>query len=347
MYAILRILNDARLGQMPSIKHVIIIISLLFSSSISLNAAVLFKGCNYINAFNDCVLNGNVAEIYIFDEIDDETLKRISHFNNLLFSDLPFPIVNVNTVGGSIDAGMKIGRILRQRKATVQSGDYFGQSSVPACSSSCVKIAAGATTRNLLRIGLHQSIFYAYQEDGSVIKKPLTPEQTKAEDDYYTEMGILREVRDIELNTAFNEMHEIIYKTQLPLTEQKLHQLGFLMREPAIGQLALYNLESNEPPADERKLKAAFEETNDSFFAFKLGQRYLFGLFGAPINIPVAKEWLHTAADANNADSLYLLGYIVEHVEKPVDIHLAKKYYRKSAALGNKHSNKVLRLFKK
>jgi hypothetical protein len=315
--------------------------SVLLSSSISLNAAVLFKGCNYINAFNDCVLNGNVSEIYIFDEIDEETLKRISHFHTLLPSDRPFPIVNVNTVGGSIDFGMKIGRILRQRKATVQSGDYFGQSSVPTCSSSCVKIAAGATTRNLLRIGLHQSVFHSYQEDGSVTKKALTPEQIKNEDNYYVEMGISKEVRDLELKTAFNEMHEIIYKQHLPLAEQRLNQLGFLMSKPDDVKINLYDINSVEPPADERKLKAAFEETNDSFFAFKLGQRYLFGLFGAPITVPIAKEWLKSAAELNNSDALYLLGYIAQKIEKVPDIPLALDYYRKSAASGNSQAAKV------
>lgn len=338
-----RRLNDAWLGQMLSIQNILIGITLLFSSSISLNAAILFKGCNYIDTFNDCVLNGNVSEIYIFDEIDEETLKRISHLNSLLSLDRPFPIVNVNTVGGSIDAGMKIGRILRERKATVQSGDYFGQSSIPACSSSCVKLAAGATTRNLLRVGLHQSIFHAYQEDGSVIKKALTPDQIKNEDEYYTEMGISKDVRDIEMNTAFNEMYEIIYKEQQPLAEQRLHQLGFLMDNPDIAKLILYNLNSVKPPADERKLKSAFEETNDSFFAFKLGQRYLFGLFGAPINIPIAKEWLQGAADLNNSDALYLLGYLTEKIESVPNIPLALEYYRKSATHGSLEAAKAIK----
>ena len=109
-----------------------------------------------------CAKSGKLEAVAIFGKIgvDDETFFR--ELDETISPEKPFPKVYLDSEGGSRSAGMTIGRILRKRHATVESGSPFIADTYIECSSSCVFVAAGATTRMLNHIGLHQGHLDVY-----------------------------------------------------------------------------------------------------------------------------------------------------------------------------------------
>ena len=109
-----------------------------------------------------CAKGGKLEAVSIYGKIGYEDFKFFEAIDEAIPADKPFPKVYLDSEGGSRSAGMTIGRILRKRHATVESGSPFIADTYIECSSSCVFVAAGATTRMLNHIGLHQGHLDVY-----------------------------------------------------------------------------------------------------------------------------------------------------------------------------------------
>ncbi len=118
--------------------------------------------------------------------------------------DTPFPLVLLNSDGADLDAAIGIGRLLRWRKASVETYDISYSSKPSKCYSGCVLIAAGAVKRKLSMIGLHSGYMkFDGPEDDISLYKPISDETITRIQNYYKEMGISEEVSAVENSTPF------------------------------------------------------------------------------------------------------------------------------------------------
>lgn len=111
-----------------------------------------------------CARRGKLAAISIYGSIGQEDSAFFIDIDNAIPPDQPFPKVFLNSEGGTIYDAQVIGRILRKRGATVESGSPYLYADIVECSSACVIVAAGATNRLLNHIGLHRSYFSHYDD---------------------------------------------------------------------------------------------------------------------------------------------------------------------------------------
>jgi ATP-dependent protease ClpP protease subunit len=162
----------------------------------------------------------------------------------------PSFVVLLDSPGGSVDAALEIGRILRSLNATVnvESG--------ASCLSSCVFILAGGTTRYMSgRIGIHRPYFD-------------TPKTVPTNGEVSVMMARMREKIAAHL-TAMNvdraladDMMKISPETIRYLTAADLNRYGLLQRDPASEEIATLREASRYslPRAEYMKRKARAKE---------------------------------------------------------------------------------------
>ena len=166
--------------------------------------------------------------------------------------------VSLWSAGGSIDAAIEIGKMLRSLDATVE----VPKSAV--CESSCVLILAGGTTRQMKGyIGIHRPYF----------ETPAKPPTTA---DVSASMARMREkvatyLSDMNVDRALaDDMMKIAPENMRYLTPADLNRYGLLERDPiteeaaALKEASKYGLSRGEY----MKRKTRIKEACDA------GQRY-------------------------------------------------------------------------
>lgn len=175
----------------------------------------------------NCIANGRVEAIYLTNFVTVQDFNQVAYVATQIAIDKPLPKVILNVHGGNMDAAIAIGRILRWRKASVETEDISNPLVQSKCLSSCVVLAAGAVKRNLSMIGIHTG-YLKTDGEGLDAYQPM-PEESKARlREYYEEMGISKEMQIIERNTPFWEMSYFFYNPRLPDSVQKIVEWGFM-----------------------------------------------------------------------------------------------------------------------
>jgi hypothetical protein len=203
-------------------------IGLILSGSQALSDIELRMKCGDDEMDGNCIAAGRVEYIYLFNKIKMTDFEKLAYVATQLPIDAPFPLVLLNSDGSDLDAAIGIGRILRWRKASVETYDISYGREPSKCYSGCVLIAAGAVNRKLSMIGLHSGyIKLDGPEDDISLYKPMSDETVKRIHDYYKEMGISEEVIEVEKSTPFWEMSRFFYNKDLDDNRQKIIQWGF------------------------------------------------------------------------------------------------------------------------
>ncbi len=283
----------------------------------------------------NCIAEGKIERIYIFDEILDKDFETIALIATQLPSDKKFPKVILNSDGGYIDPAMGIGRILRWRKASVETHDLFSPDRSPMCFSACVILAAGAVERNLDVIGLHSGYTSRRIKKEVYERGDLAAETKERIKSYYREMGINDEINEIEEKTPNNKMEYYFFILEQPLERQKIHQLGFRTRGSDAIDVERLGKRKEASKWSSGSLNQV-AKTGDVDAQYKLGRAALDGADGWGKNIDAALLWLNRAADQSHAPALHMLGFIFSNGVDGVEIDKAKavSYYLRAAKLG-------------
>lgn len=290
-----------------------------------------------------CIASGGLKYIYIYGEIDGETADGVARINGALPLDTPFPIVYLNSYGGHVSSAFKIGRILRQRSASVESKDVFFPNRMASCNSACAIIAMGATTRNLLQVGIHQGGLYGSRKGRAVLESESDETSLKTYWRYMDEMGMPPSLKVILQKTPHSRIAEFLFDLNDPFSEQDIVKYGFRMRQPVDDELAKIRnlvLHLNEGLAGLRKMA----EEGDSRSAYKLGHVLFFGDKGEKQDVAEGLNWLNRAGDAGDVVALHLLGVIYANGYEGVrkDEARAVRYYVRAAKLGSAGSQNNL-----
>ncbi len=95
----------------------------LLSVSNASSEAFIKSNCQNGRAYERCAATGGIEYIYIYDEIDQDTARKVTDTAGLIPVNKPFPKVYLNSRGGSSIHAKQIGRTLRLRNAEVESRD--------------------------------------------------------------------------------------------------------------------------------------------------------------------------------------------------------------------------------
>lgn len=310
--------------------------ALIENSNIESHAAVFIKReCSKEMQDSQCEENDSIKYIYIYDSIDMDTADAIARVNGAIPLGEPFPLVYLNSEGGSGSAGYQIGRILRQRSASVESKDMFFPNRMPSCNSACALIAMGATTRNLIQVGIHQGGIYGYSRGKAFLKSENDEAYLKAAWRYMDEMGMSPQLKKILEKTPHKELAEFYLDLDDPFSEQDIVKFGFRMRQPIddeLEDLKKLVLRLNENLAGLRKTA----EAGNTRSAAELGATLFFGKHGETQDITEGLAWLNRAGDAGSTNALHLLGVIYSNGYETIrkDETLAVQYYLRAAKLG-------------
>jgi TPR repeat protein len=299
--------------------------------------------CRKAESPPNCISEGKIEQIYIFDSIDSRDFEVIALIASQLPLDKPFPKVVLNSDGGNLTASIGIGRILRWRKASVETHDLFAPEKTPMCYSGCVVIAAGAVERNLDTIGIHSGYTKKRIKGEKYDKQDLDIETTARLHAYYKEMGINPEIIEIEKNTPFDKMTYFDFSLEKPLQEQKIYQLGFRMRGSDARDIERLGIRAQNKKESTGSLDD-FASKNDSDAQFELGYNQFHGANGWRKNVHSGLAWLHKAADQNNEAALHQLAVTYSNGYEGVEIDKKRAfdYYLKAAKLGNPASQNNL-----
>ena len=304
----------------------------------SCNAALLIKNkCKSdINVY-DCALSGGIEYLYIYDHIDSKTATDFMLISAQIPVNESFPKVYLNSRGGNVFYARLIGRMLRLRSATVEGRDMISPEREPRCASACVEVAAGGVRRNFIQLQVHKG-HLVKRIKGEIYKySPMPESERKETSDYFSEMGIDREIVDlIDKTTEKKEWAYITYNSSKPLHDQKIYRLGFLMDEDIAKDL--YKLhqfgEQDDWTATFANHKLA--EQGDARAAYVLGHRYLFGVNGEEKDSRQALYWFQKAGELGEAGGFHMLGVIYDRDSEIVkqDLIRSTQFYREAAEMG-------------
>jgi TPR repeat protein len=309
---------------------------LLMSVSYATSEAYIKSSCQKGRVYEQCAANGGVEYIYIYDEIDQDTARKVIDTAGLIPVNKPFPKVYLNSRGGSSIHAKEIGRTLRLRNAEVESRDVFFPEREPLCASACVEIAAGAIKRNLYSIEVHRGSWVTRVKGDNFKYDVMSDEDMRETYEYFREMGISEDLINIIKFTNYNELIRIPYHPELSFQYQKLAHLGFRMREPSEEELDKMRTFHGDVDiyAAETNIKLALSGDKDA--ALILGRRYLLGLDGEQKDVKKGLMWLSKAADLGNPSACHLLGVTYRDATPEIkqDLKLAFSYFLRGAKLG-------------
>jgi TPR repeat protein len=327
--------------RLSNIKHFAIMTSSIVCinafSVVTSQAGVLFRPtCNDPETSINCTINTEYKEIYIYDEITDKDFDTIAYYASQLSIHQPFPKIILNSYGGSTYAAMGIGRILRWKKASAITHDIFNPEHTPLCFSACVLVAAGAVERNLDVIGVHTGYSSKRIKGEQYIKLDISKETIEDVNSYYVEMGINKEIIDIEKDTPSDKLEIFRFELEVPLERQKIHQLGFRVRGSDSLDVERIGKRRESLKWSNGSLNP-IAKTGDVDAQYRLGKTALHGLDGRPANRDAASYWLNKAADQDDIRALHLLGvtYSFGYDEFEIDKNKAFSYYLRAAKLGS------------
>ena len=282
-----------------------------------------------------CAKDGKLDAVSIFGQIGHEDLKFFNDIDEAIPADKPFPKIYVDSQGGSAKAGMTIGRILRKRHASVESGSPFIPDTFIECSSACAFLVAGATNRIVDHIGVHQGYLSIFHGPRNWHDDPLPNEATEEDFAYFFEMGIDPEIKDIIKATPADKMADFYFDQGEPATEQKIVKLGFRTGNEPVGSPL-------KKPASEEDMNLARE--NRYVAAIHYGSNaaihdYVTAILHTPLgykpDYETANKWLQIGADRNDPTSLHNLAVHIAYGKgTKVNVALAAQYFLRAARLG-------------
>jgi hypothetical protein len=175
-----------------------VVFSILTQASNAFSAA-FYVDCQTEKHFQ-YLCSGKEQFIYVYAKIDHATTLHFEKLDATLPQKASFPTVYVNSIGGDIYQAMRIGEILRTRKATVKSFDVLNPNTAAICESACLLLAAGATKRNLDEIGIHRPHYEVWQGQTRT-RSAADDKHVKAEETYFEKMGIPNDLITLMRNT--------------------------------------------------------------------------------------------------------------------------------------------------
>ena len=288
----------------------------------------------------ECAQKQELSYISVFGKITEEDLAFFEKLDAELPPDMPLPRVFLNSAGGYVDAAIGIGKILRKRGSTVETGSPLVEDIRPQCSSACVIIAAGAVKRRLTHIGLHSSkVRVKLAENVFEDQHAETPEV----EEFYAEMGIPVKVSEIRKKIPFDSLQNIFLDPSLRAEAQGISKLGFFMSDvpSALGDTAipvpepkfLYELDYLEH-AVQHGSREALADLVDYY------QRYDPNV---PPDFEKAVFWLRKGAELGEPWAMHNLGYYYAYgIGVPADASIATSWYLKAAGLGEASSQNNL-----
>ena len=168
------------------------------------------RGCS--PDMKDC--SNSIQAFYIYGEINRATSSFLEQIDHAYPKDKPFPKIYINSDGGSVHAALEIGRILRSRKASIETDDRFFPENKARCYSACVIVALGAVERNINHIGVHQGFRAKRLKGGKYDISPLPSETIEKINAYYSEMKVSKDFLELEAQSkSYKDMIELDRKS--------------------------------------------------------------------------------------------------------------------------------------
>lgn len=279
-----------------------------------------------------CTTDGKLAFVSIFGRIGREDLEFFRRIDRALPVGAPFPRVLVNSSGGDVDTAFEIGRILRKRGATIETGSPVIEDYRPQCSSACVLIAAGAVQRRLTHIGIHSSHLRVKSLDGTIKDVQGDPTRIAA---YLTEMGIPPEVSEILTDTPFDDMADFFLDPAQPLAAQDIVRFGFFMPDVQPFDPAWANAKPVADFPDQYNELVLAHEAGAVTAATDLAHLVTSDRVGETANFTVGNDWLRKGASRGDVVAMHELAYHYEYgIGADADQGKAIALYKQAAALG-------------
>ncbi len=282
-----------------------------------------------------CAKDGKLEAVSIFGQIGYEDFKFFNAIDEAIPSDKPFPKIYVDSEGGSGYTGITIGRILRKRHATVEGGSPFIADPFIECSSACAFVVAGATTRIVDHIGVHQGHLSIFHGPRNWHYDPVPDEATEEDFTYFSEMGIDPEIKEIIKATPSDKMADFYFVQGQPEAEQKIVKLGFRNSNAAVGTpLKKSASEDDMNEARENRFIAAIHYGSNSAI-----HDYVTAILHTPLgykpDYETANKWLQIGADRNDPTSLHNLAvHLANGLGTKRNVVLAAQYFLRAARLG-------------
>ena len=320
-------------------NYLCIFVALLFTAAIDQTAAaypIVSQECKGDPIA--CAASGKLDKVSIYGEISVEDGKFFEDIDKAIPAHKPFPKIFLNSEGGSISEAMVIGRILRKRQASVESGSPFLKSDFIECSSACVIVAAGATHRMLNHIGLHQSHLDSYKgpKKWSVSASPDSVNDKLFS--YFDEMGIDPSIKEIIRATSFHDMTDLYYDPAEDYQDQQITKLGFHMESgPAPSKTGHPTLEEMWHAQDRKYWELVNYGDNSAIQDFV---RYVLRVrANEEPNYELANKIFQVGVDRNDPVSMHNLAYHLLYGKgAKKDARKSTELYLKAAQLGYAHS---------
>lgn len=284
-----------------------------------------------------CAASGKIEYVFIYDEIDRITAIKFALLAGKIPLNVPFPKVYISSRGGSPIAARQIGRILRERSATIEGRDMISPDREPICASACVEVAVGGVKRNFISLHVHKGHLTKRLKGETYQIKQMPESELQAMSAYFKEMRISDELSlMIDATGPDREWTYITYDAGIPLKNQQIYKLGFLMDEK-VG-VELNSLRARGDGADWNASAARQKQADagDGYSAYILGYRYLWGIAGVKKSQEKSNYWMQKAGDLGYAAGYHSLGvsYLDEREVGEVDEKKSTEYFRKASELG-------------
>ena len=220
---------------------------------------------------------------------------------------------SLESEGGLGNVGMRVGRILHERKATVATGNPITKDDGRQCTSACSLIAAGATDRHIRHLGIHQPHYVANACKPDEKIEETDPETIKSGADYYLEMGAPKELIDAYNITPYNQLSEYYYASMIDPERQDIVRWGFYSTPgPGSKVMTFSNGLGPRNMTTVREYEFAIEAGSRDAVNY-LVDYYLCESYGKRRHIDKAIATLRTAFYKNDNDAGYRLVSMIKN----------------------------------
>lgn len=307
-------------------KKIFLVILFLLLPQISQAYVITPPECQF-GKMLQCVKKYRLDYVVIYDYIETEDYNALREIADNLNDGQEFPTVFLHSLGGEVNAAINIGRLFREFKVTVRTGDPVTGDVYSKCTSACVIAAAGAVKRYLVHVGLHSP--GKFDEDDNLIEYPEKDYEKLKQ--YFDEMGMNPQLYYLIRNTPYKDLLEIEYNPNLKGQGQYLVDWGFYQ-----GDVKTEDLEDKSPVKYTHYLKGKAATVNAALHGSrgalkKLYDEYYYGSEKQPIDLDKARVWLQIGAEQNDIFSLHNLGVWLSREKKTSQ---AVSYYKKAAYMG-------------
>jgi hypothetical protein len=283
----------------------------------------------------ECAKDGRLTAVEVYGIIGYEDQSFFENIDDAIPADKPFPKIFLDSQGGSGAVGEAIGRILRKRHATVEGGSPFIPETIVECTSACVFVAAGATTRWLNHVGIHQGHYTHYKGPKYWYNEPVETERTERDIKYFVEVGIDPEIGNIIRSTPSDQLSDFYYTDKEPAMEQTIVKLGFHMEgAPADTIVKMPVTEQDYFNARNIRIINAIDYGSNQAI-YDHSQSLLRSINGQEPDYAEAIKWFEIGASRDDPHSLHMLGYYALYGKGMArDPKKSAEYYLRAAKLG-------------